>query len=92
MADKVIHEFRFIETDDGFRIEFKGDKEKMRKMGFGPGMGRHFSCGGIFGQGWNPGMHFWRHKKSKQRGPGFGPPWTWWDWDEEEESEPPKKA
>jgi hypothetical protein len=25
--EKVINEFRVIETDDGFRIEIKGDKE-----------------------------------------------------------------
>lgn len=30
--DKVISEFRLVETDDGFRIEVKGDKEAMRKM------------------------------------------------------------
>lgn len=30
--DKVISEFRVIETEDGFRIEVKGDKETMRKM------------------------------------------------------------
>ncbi len=95
MAEKVIHEFRFIETEDGFRIEIKGDKERMRKMGFGPGMGKHFGCGGMFGMDFGPGMHFWRHKRPghDRRGPGFGPPWTWWDWgeeDSEEEPEPPK--
>lgn len=30
--DKVLHEFRIIETDDGFRIEIKGDKEQLRPM------------------------------------------------------------
>lgn len=38
MAEKVLHEMRFIETDDGYRIEVKGDKERLKKMGFGPGM------------------------------------------------------
>ena len=33
MTEKVIGEIRFIETDDGFRIEVKGDKEQMREMG-----------------------------------------------------------
>ena len=33
MSEKVLHEVRFIETDDGFRIEVKGDKEKIRQMG-----------------------------------------------------------
>ncbi len=36
MAEKVIHEVRVIETDDGFRIEVKGDKERMRKLGLEP--------------------------------------------------------
>jgi len=31
MAEKVIHEYRLIETDDGYRIEIKGDKEKIKK-------------------------------------------------------------
>lgn len=30
--ENVISEFRLIETDDGFRIEIKGDKEKIRGM------------------------------------------------------------
>jgi|Deesub1362A_J573_1020465.scaffolds.fasta_scaffold01670_7 hypothetical protein len=29
--EKVISEFRVVETDDGFRVEFKGDKEKLRQ-------------------------------------------------------------
>jgi len=28
--EKVIQEWKVIETDDGFRIEIKGDKEAMR--------------------------------------------------------------
>ena len=28
--EKVLQEFRIIETDDGFRIEIKGDKEELR--------------------------------------------------------------
>jgi hypothetical protein len=30
--EKLIHEMRMIETDDGYRIEIKGDKEKMKKF------------------------------------------------------------
>jgi hypothetical protein len=45
MAEKVIHEIRIVETDDGFRIEIKGDKERLREMfgkgAFPFGMGRH---------------------------------------------------
>ncbi len=35
--ERIINEFRVIETDDGFRIEIKGDKEKIRSFigGFG---------------------------------------------------------
>ena len=36
--EKVIHEFKVIETEDGFRIEIKGDKEALKQMGFGQGM------------------------------------------------------
>jgi hypothetical protein len=28
--EKVLQEFRIIETDEGFRIEIKGDKEQLR--------------------------------------------------------------
>lgn len=37
--DKIINEFRVIETDDGFRIEIKGDKEKIKA--FMSGFARH---------------------------------------------------
>jgi hypothetical protein len=30
--ERIINEFRVIETDDGFRIEIKGDKEKIRSF------------------------------------------------------------
>jgi hypothetical protein len=45
MTEKVISEIRLIETDDGYRIEMKGDKENLKKMGFthkGFGPGRCF--------------------------------------------------
>ena len=29
--EKVIQEWRIVETDDGYRIELKGDKEAMRQ-------------------------------------------------------------
>jgi hypothetical protein len=56
--EKIISEYKIIETDDGFRIEIKGDKESLRKMFIdGP---RHFFRGkGPFG-------HHFSH------GPGFG--------------------
>lgn len=90
MTEKVIHEVRFIETDDGFRIEVKGDKERMRDMGCGHGM---------MGFGPMRFMHRRRHGRHGRRhrhGHGFGP-WGWW-WDDVEDDEddtykkPPKEA
>ena len=45
--EKTIHEFKVTETEDGYRIDIKGDKEQLKKAGlpgiipvFGPRM--HF--------------------------------------------------
>jgi hypothetical protein len=82
MAEKVIHEVRIVETDDGFRIEIKGDKERLREMISGRGM---FPFG--FGRmGHGPFQH---------HGPrGWGFPWgrrhgPWWD---EEEGKPDEET
>lgn len=77
--EKVINEFRVIETDDGFRIEIKGDKEAIRRMlkGFGPGS--FFGAKGPFGRGFRFGFGpgFWG---------GFGG-WCdpWWQTEAEDE-------
>ncbi len=71
--EKILSEFKVIETDDGFRIEIKGDKESLRKMFVGGP--RHFFRGkGPFGH------HF-------PCGPGFGTKFHGWraPWDEAEE-------
>jgi len=79
--EKVINEFKVIETDDGFRIEIKGDKETIREMlgGFGPhffrGHRKH-PFGHQFGFGFGP--HFWTH---------FGGRCGPWEWEEEEEQQ-----
>ena len=76
MPDKVISEFKVIETDDGFRIEIKGDKQAIRRMmgGFGPH--RFFKGKGPFGRRFRFGPGFWG---------GFG---GWCHpWEEEEEKE-----
>lgn len=83
MADKVLHEMRFIETDDGFRIEIKGDKEQLRKMGIGPemfsrrmfggGRGRGRGEGKRHGRGERHGHH--KHGKRGRRGPGMHRRW-----------------
>ncbi len=82
MSEKVLHEVRFIETDDGFRIEIKGDKEKIREMGFGPGLG-------MMGFG-----HRMRHKRHRRHGrhrhshhgehKHGRKGWGWW-WDDAED-------
>lgn len=37
MEEKVLYELKLIETEDGFRMEVKGDKETLRRRGFGLG-------------------------------------------------------
>jgi hypothetical protein len=77
--EKVINEFRVIETDDGFRIEIKGDKKVIREMlqGFGPHFFRRRKR--PFGHGFGP--RFWAE---------FGD-WCWpWHWEEEEEEKKEK--
>lgn len=77
--EKVINEFRVIETDDGFRIEIKGDKEAIREMmgHFGPGFSHHRRKRHPFGPGFAFGFgpRFWAN---------FGD-WcgSWGDWEEE---------
>jgi hypothetical protein len=61
MSEKIIHQITITETDDGYRIEIKGDKEKLRAMGFGRGFGG-FGPGMLFrgmrpGFGGRPGPH-----------------------------------
>ena len=88
MEDKIIHEFKIIETEDGFRIEVKGDKERIRQMGFGPFgrfRGRHRHGPGPRGR---HGGHF-RYEKHF----GWGPPWWWYEEEAEDsgESEEPSE-
>jgi hypothetical protein len=72
--EKTISEFKVIETDDGFRIEIKGDKEAMRQM-FKGGRRHFFKGRGRFGH------HF-------PFGPGFGGGFGWCGpWGEPEEKE-----
>lgn len=92
MTEKVIGEIRFIESDDGFRIEINGDKERLKEMGWGPGMmgPRHMGRGR---------KRFWRdrremrhghdplhkHGSGHKHGHGCAPggPWSWWGWGED---------
>ncbi len=67
MTEKVIHEIKIVETEDGFRIEIKGDKEAIRRMMQGFGAGFPFGPGfrGPFGPGFGQGFR-------GRRGP-------WWE-------------
>ena len=78
MTEKVLTEMRFIETDDGYRVEVKGDKEELKKMGF---MQKGFGSGRFTGRGRG---RFWGRRH------GYGPPPWAWEWEEmtEEESSP----
>jgi hypothetical protein len=70
VTEKVLSEIRFIETDDGYRVEIKGDKEKLEKMGF-------------MHKGFGPGKSFCRGRgKFWGRGHGYGPPPWAWEWEE----------
>jgi hypothetical protein len=82
MTEKVLHEVRFIETDDGFRVEIKGDKEQLKQMGMMHFGKKGFGPGGFFGRGQGR-RGFWG------RGHGFGPPPWAWDYEPSEEAEKP---
>jgi hypothetical protein len=74
--EKIISEFKVVETEDGFRIEIKGDKEAIRRMlgGFSP---KNFFRGGMpFGRGFHfdfgPGLGVipgGKEKKTKRKTP-----------------------
>ncbi len=74
--EKIIYEFRFFETEDGFRFEFKGDKDRLKNVGFEPGMRQNSWFG------WRMSHFQKRHKRDQRqwhkRGRGFSPPWSWW--------------
>ena len=81
MSEKLIHEVRIVETEDGFRIEIKGDKERLRQMGFGKGM---------FPFGMGHRGPFGHHRPR-----GFGFPFgnrPWWTEPESSTSEQTDKA
>ncbi|MEA3334271.1 MAG: hypothetical protein U9R25_00050 [Chloroflexota bacterium] len=82
MSEKVIHEVRVIETEDGYRIEMKGDKARLRRMALGAarGPGRGPRQGrGRDGQGKGRGRA-WRRRQAML----FGP-WAWAAYDPESE-------
>jgi hypothetical protein len=88
MSEKVIHEIKIIETEDGFRIELTGDKEQLRQMLFEQGRpfsmpfgrGRHFGGRGFGGHGPFGHHHHERHEHGQ---PG------WHEHDPREHMRPP---
>jgi len=65
MSEKVLHEVRFVETDEGYRIDIKGDKEQLKKMGMDRMLHKGFGHQGFarqhrFRRGpWGHPMGFW---------------------------------
>ncbi len=79
--DKVISEFRLVETEDGFRIEVKGDKEAMHKILRAAGHFRRH----------HHGRRGRRHGGFPFPPSGFCWGWDaggWWEEEEEPEEEP----
>lgn len=93
----MIREFKIEETEEGYRIEIKGDKEKLKRML------EDWPFGMPFGFGFRPGPHHGhrhgphrfkvkvRGKRHGRRGHrGWGPPgghWSWWaEHDEDDEA------
>lgn len=74
--EKIINEIKIIETDDGYRIEIKGDKEAIRHMLSGFGLFNFQGKGGPFRRGFNFGF-----------GPGCWGGW-WNPWEEPKEEKP----
>ncbi len=75
--EKIVNELRVIETDDGFRIEIKGDKEKIRAFMAGVGKQRRWPHWGAGPRGPFPfGPWMWMRGASC-----YGP----WDFEAEEE-------
>ena len=78
MSEKVIYEVRLIETEDGLRIEMKGDKERMREFVHRKRM-RHFG-------------HREEWREWSRWGREFGRSWCFGPWwcDEPESKDEPK--
>ncbi len=77
MSEKVLYEVRFIETEDGIRIEMKGDKERWREKA-SEWRKRHEER-----QDWRA----WKRWERRFRHPWFFGCGPWWD----DEPEPAKK-
>ena len=79
--ENIITEFKVIETDDGFRIEIKGDKEQIKAFMGGFSGRKGWQRGHRRGH-WGPAMGFhpmmWMNMAQ-----AWGP----WDFDEDEDDD-----
>ena len=57
--EKMINEFKLIETEEGFRIEIKGNKEAIRRMLSGFDFCDSFRTGTPFASSSHPCPDFW---------------------------------
>lgn len=83
MNEKVHYEIKFVETEDGYRLEASGDKDALRRLGIGPNMvGKRRGRGqGRRGNGRRGAMAQRNRRMNRRmrfamqggRGPGFGP-------------------
>jgi hypothetical protein len=71
--EKIINEVKIIETEDGFRIEIKGDKEAIREMlrnfgsGFPIGHGLPFDFGPDFWSNFGRWCGCWQETDDKKK-------------------------
>ena len=103
MLDKLIRAIEWFETDDGYRVEIKGDKEAIKAaleegrpigpgygrgpLGLGLRLGRRFGFGGR-GRGWGAGFgRGYGAGYGPGSGVGFGPPAGWTPWWAQQPSE-----
>ena len=94
--EKILQEFRIIETDDGFRIEIRGDKEQLREFVLSLAPRRGWGAGRLHKHGRGHHEHHGHHHHDDEHGHGhhghgrgrmrgWGPPPWAWEWDDEDE-------
>jgi len=57
--EKMINEFKITETEDGFQVEIKGNKEAIRRMLRGFGFCDSFRTDAASSGGFHPCSDFW---------------------------------
>jgi hypothetical protein len=67
--EKVIGEFKIVETEEGYRIEIKGDKEMLSGLRWRKRRHSHpfdFGLGGGFPGGMGPWCCWWEEKEGSE--------------------------